>query len=112
MHTINCSQILVKLKVPFLGTFCLFQAAFKFHPCYFIILFPVAAIKGRLVDNGALTRSTGQGIVGDGALHRAGFHVLDFDPFGSGEPYTIQALIAGEYNAAVLIIPSIELILP
>ena len=83
----------------------------KFRPHRFIILFPIAAVKGGKVGDGALDGAAGQGVVHDGSLYRAGCHALDVVPFRTGEAHAGKPLGAGEHNATVLVIPGIGLIL-
>jgi len=57
------------------------EAAGELGPGDFIIPLPVAAVKGGLIDDSALPRAAGEGVVDDLAFHGTAFHVLDFIPF-------------------------------
>ena len=66
----------------------------------------------RLVDDGALPGAAGEGVVHDFSLHHAALHLLDLLPFWSGEPYTGESFAYCKNNAAILIVPSVLLVLP
>jgi len=80
-------------------------SSFKFRPYRYHKLFIAEVML-------AFLWAAGEGVVDDGAIHRAGCHLPDFIPFGPGEADSDQSLVAGKDNAAVLVIPGIGFLLP
>ena len=83
----------------------------EFGPDGFVVSFPVAAVEGGLVNDGALPGAAGEGVVGDGAGDVATFHVFDGLPFGAGKTHPGEPFACRENDTAVLVIPGVGLIL-